>query len=73
MDDFPDLSLSGEVMEISNVKKESPLNTPNNQSGNYVKIVERFPVNIKVEIGARDKEKFKNQMSCTVRVATAPK
>jgi len=60
-------------MEISNVKKESPLNTPNNQSGNYVKIVERFPVNIKVEIGARDKEKFKNHMSCTVRVATAPK
>jgi|GEM_PF-1379224 len=72
VDDFPEISLSGKVSEISNLKNDSPLSSPNNQSGNYVKMIERFPVTIKVEIPAADKDKFKSRMSCTVRVTTAP-
>jgi hypothetical protein len=72
IDDFPEIGLSGKIAEISNLKNESPLSSPDNQSGNYVKMMERFPVTIKVEIPPMDKNKFKNRMSCTVRVATAP-
>lgn len=72
MDDFPEISFSGKVSDIGNLKNELPLSSPDNQSGNYVKMVERFPVSIKVEIPPGDKDKFKNKMSCTVSVATAP-
>jgi multidrug resistance efflux pump len=72
VDDFPELSLSGKITGLSNLKNESPLSSPGNQSGNYVKMVERFPVTIKVEIPSAEKNKFKSRMSCTVRVSTAP-
>lgn len=72
MDDLPEISLSGKVLEIGKLKNGSPFNSTNNQSGNYVKMVERFPVTIKVEIRPVDKDKFKSRMSCTVSVATAP-
>ncbi|ETZ24084.1 hypothetical protein [Pedobacter sp. V48] len=72
VDDFPELSLSGKITGISNLKNESPLSSPSNQSGNYVKMVERFPVTIKVEIPLAEKNKFKSRMSCIVRVSTAP-
>lgn len=72
IDDFPEISLSGKVSEIGKLKNESPFSSPNNQSGNYVKMVERFPVIIKGEIRPADKDKFKSRMSCTVSVATAP-
>lgn len=72
MDDIPEISLSGKVLEIGKLKNGSPFNSTNNQSGNYVKMVERFPVTIKVEIRPVDKVKFKSRMSCTVSVATVP-
>lgn len=72
IDDFPEINLSGAVSEIGKLKNEFPLNSPNNQSGNYVKMVERFPVTIKFELPAADKDKFRSHMSCMVRVATAP-
>ncbi|MFA4868001.1 MAG: hypothetical protein WC623_07380 [Pedobacter sp.] len=72
VDDFPELSFSGKVMEIFSLKDEPPFVAPDNQSGNYVKMVQRFPVMIKVEIPPADKDKFKSRMSCTVSVATTP-
>ena len=72
VDDFPELSFSGKVMEINSLKNEPPFVAPDNQSGNYVKMVQRFPVTIKVEIPPADKDKFKSRMSCTVSVATTP-
>lgn len=72
MDDLPEISLSGKVSEIGKLKNESPFNSTNNQSGNYVKMVERFPVTIKVEMRLVDKDKLKSRMSCTVSVATVP-
>ncbi|SDL34781.1 hypothetical protein SAMN04487898_117134 [Pedobacter sp. ok626] len=72
MDDIPEISLSGKVLEIGKLKNGSPFNSTNNQSGNYVKMVERFPVTIKVEIRPVDKDKLKSRMSCTVSVATVP-
>ncbi|SMC61246.1 HlyD family secretion protein [Pedobacter nyackensis] len=73
VDDFPELSLSGKVSEISNVKNAFPLSSPSSQSGNDVKRVERFTVTITVELPPADKDKFKDRMNCTVRVSTAPK
>ncbi|WP_448103802.1 hypothetical protein [Pedobacter panaciterrae] len=72
MDDLPEIRLSGKVSEIGKLKNESPFSSPSNQSGNYVKMVEKFPVTIKVEIPPADKDKFKSRMSCIVSVATAP-
>lgn len=74
VDDLPEFNLSGKVAEISHQKNENdfPFTTPNNQTGNYVKIMERFPVIIKLEIPAAAKDKFRSKMSCSVKVATAP-
>lgn len=72
VDDFPEISLSGKVAEIGKLKNESPLNSANNQSGSYVKMIETFPVTIKVEVRPTDKDKFKSRMSCIVSVSTAP-
>ena len=74
VDDFPEFNLSGKVSEISHQKNvnDFALTAPNNQTGNYVKMVERFPVIIKLEIPAAAKDKFKSKMSCSVKVATAP-
>jgi hypothetical protein len=74
VDDFPEFNLSGKVSEISHQKNvnDFALTAPNNQTGNYVKMVERFPVTIKFEIPAAAKDKFKSKMSCSVKVATAP-
>lgn len=72
IDGFSEISFSGKVSEIAKLKNESLISPPNNQSGNYVKMVERFPVTIKVEIPQADKDKFRSGMSCTVSVATAP-
>lgn len=70
LDDFPELTLSGKVSEISNIKSEFALATPNTKTGNFVKIVERSPVVIKIEIPSGVKDKFKSGMSCTVTIAT---
>lgn len=75
IDNFPEISLSGKISEIS--KKEdtankSQLTTPNTKSGSYIQITERVPVSIKVEIPIADREKFKSGMNCTVKVDTAP-
>lgn len=70
VDDFPELSLSGKVMEIGSLKNEPPFVV--NKGGSDVKMAERFPVMIKVEIPVGDRDKFKSRMSCTVSVATAP-
>ena len=74
IDDFPDLNLSGKVAEIGNLKNEKdfPLTAPNNQTGNYVKMEERLPVIIKGQMPSGFKERFKNGISCNVKVATAP-
>jgi hypothetical protein len=68
MEAFPELSLSGKISEISNLKNKVTPNPP----GNFVKTVERFPVTIKTEVPAAMKDKFRNGMSCTVTVDTAP-
>ncbi|NQX39608.1 hypothetical protein SAMN05421820_1062 [Pedobacter steynii] len=74
VDDLPEFNLSGTVSEISHQKNANdfPLTAPNNQSGNYLKMMERFPVTIKLEIPAAAKDKFKSKMSCSVKIATAP-
>jgi len=74
VDAFPEFNLSGKVSEISHQKNvnDFTLTAPNNETGNYVKMVERFPVTIKLEIPAAAKDKFKSKMSCSVKVATAP-
>ncbi|MBB6498495.1 hypothetical protein [Pedobacter cryoconitis] len=71
IDNFPELTLSGKVLEInSKIKSEFALTSPNTNTGNFVKMVERFLVIIKVEIPSGVREKLKNSMSCTVTVAT---
>jgi len=72
IDDFPELELSGKVSEIVNVKKEFALTSPDTRTGNYIKIVEKFPVIIKVEVASGIKGKLKNGLNCRVSVATAP-
>lgn len=75
IDDFPDLNLSGKVSEIGNSKNEAngfPLVPPDNKSGNFIKMVERLPVTIKGEMPSGLKERFKNGISCSIKVATAP-
>lgn len=75
IDDFPDLNLSGKVSEIGNSKNEAngfAHVPPDNKSGEFIKMVERFPVTIKGKIPSGLKERFKNGISCNVKVATAP-
>lgn len=72
IDDFPELRFSGKVSEIVNVKKEFALTSPDTKTGSYIKIVEKFPVIIKVEVASGIKEKLKSGLNCRVSVATAP-
>lgn len=75
IDDFPDLNLSGKVSEINTIKNETDtftLVSPDHKSGNFVKMLERFPVTFNVEIPSALKDKLKNRMSCSVSVNTAP-
>ncbi|RQO75547.1 hypothetical protein DBR43_09410 [Pedobacter sp. KBW06] len=73
IDDFPEFNLSGKVSELNNLKNETgtfPVTPPDNRSGNYIKMVERLPVTLKVEIPLALKDKLKSRMSCSVKVAT---
>jgi len=72
LDDLPETSLSGKILEIGGLKNNSALISPNTATGNFVKMIERFPVVISVEIPSAIKDKFKTGMSCKVKVATAP-
>jgi hypothetical protein len=75
IDSFPELTVSGKVSEISSKKIEAngfALTSPNTASGNFVKMVERFPVTIKADLPAAVNTRLKNGMSCTVTVFTAP-
>lgn len=75
VDDLPDLDLSGKVSEINTIKNETgtfPLASPDHKSGNFVKMVERFPVTFNIEIPSAFKDKLKNKMNCSVRVNTTP-
>ncbi|KIO75643.1 hypothetical protein TH53_19340 [Pedobacter lusitanus] len=76
VDEFPELSLSGKVSEISKEKNEENgfvLTSPDTQSGNFVKIIQRLPVTITAEIPAEVKAQLKNRMNCRVSVATTPR
>jgi hypothetical protein len=75
IDGFPELNLSGKVSEINKLKNETgtfALTPPDNKSGNFIKMVERFPVVIKAEVPSKLKNRFKSGMSCSVSVNTAP-
>lgn len=75
VDDFPEFHLSGKVSELNNLKNETgtfPVTPPDNRTGNYIKMVERLPVTLKVEIPLALKDKLKDRMSCSVKVGTAP-
>lgn len=72
LDDLPETSLSGKILEIGGLKNNSALISPNTATGKFVKMIERFPVVISVEIPSATEDKFKTGMSCTVKVATAP-
>lgn len=75
IDDLHEFSLSGKITEISsteNKANKSPLIPPNTTSGSYVNLVKRLPVSIEIEVPATLKDKIKNGMICTVKVATAP-
>lgn len=67
LDAFPDASFSGKISKIGNLK-----NNGAHMPGNFVKIVERAPVNIKVEVPDTMRGKFKHGMSSTVTITTAP-
>ncbi|MNV91937.1 hypothetical protein D3C71_1864830 [compost metagenome] len=74
VDGFPELNLSGKVEEINNTKNEADafkIVPPDNSSGNFIKLIERSPVTIKVEIPSAFKSKLKSRTSCSVKVATA--
>lgn len=74
IDGFPELNLSGKVEKINNTKNEADtfkVAPPDNSSGNFIKLIERSPVTIKVEIPSAFKSKLKSRTSCSVKVATA--
>lgn len=72
LDELPEMSLSGKITAISDLKNNAPLVSPNTASGNYVKMTESFPVIINTEIPSAIKDKLRSGMRCTVTVATAP-
>ena len=72
VDAFPDLDLKGEVYNFSPATgAKFSLLPPDNATGNYVKVVQRVPVKIKINGSKEDIAKLRPGMSVAVSVVVA--
>jgi membrane fusion protein, multidrug efflux system len=68
VDTYPDIKLSGKVIQIgSNTASQFSLIPPNNASGNFTKVTQRVPVKISIEKGSSNVNLLPG-MSVEVRV-----
>ncbi|MEI7669884.1 MAG: HlyD family efflux transporter periplasmic adaptor subunit, partial [Pseudomonadota bacterium] len=71
VDAFPDLEVKGSVESLSGVTgAKSSLLPPDNASGNFIKVVQRVPVKIKITADKETIKKLKPGMSVSVAVVT---
>jgi len=69
VDAYPDLKLQGTVYNFSPATgAKFSLLPPDNATGNYVKVVQRVPVKIKINANKEDMEKLRPGMSVNVSV-----
>jgi membrane fusion protein, multidrug efflux system len=72
VDAYPDLKLTGKVVEISeSTGAKSALLPPDNASGNFVKVTQKIPV--KIELTAADTTKLKEQLRVGMSVEVTVK
>src|ERR1700743_1523061 len=72
VDAFPDMELHGEVYNFSPATgAKFSLLPPDNATGNFVKVVQRIPVKIKLEASKEDLDKLSPGMSVNVSVIIA--
>ena len=71
VDAFPDMKLEGSVYNFSPATgAKFSLLPPDNATGNFVKVVQRIPVKIKITGSKEDLEKLRPGMSVDVSVIT---
>jgi membrane fusion protein (multidrug efflux system) len=69
IDAYPDLKLTGSVYNFAPATgAKFSLLPPDNATGNYVKVVQRVPVKIKINAGKEDMAKLRPGMSVSVSV-----
>lgn len=74
VDAFPDVEVNGEVYNFSPATgAKFSLLPPDNATGNFVKVVQRIPVKIKIKAGKEIMERLRAGMSVKVSVETSSK